>query len=227
MLNAIKNGKSGHSIDGSDIPWRELFRGSEDSLTSAIFERLFYLSNDSFWQILLGAIPGLRIEPCPIQVVEFWPHWSAVGTRNENFVEPDVFMRTEKFDLIVEAKKKGAGQNEGQWRNEITSYRSTFGEHRSCFFIAIEGSEGVTSEEIEGVPVLKTSWQSLLDSVSRNLNILESEGRATLGEVQIHKDLITGFGIHGYVMCSWFEDFKKVQIITEEISFFKQITFIS
>jgi hypothetical protein len=40
MLQAIKNGKTGHSIDEQGVPWRELFKRSEDSLTASVFERL-------------------------------------------------------------------------------------------------------------------------------------------------------------------------------------------
>jgi hypothetical protein len=40
MLQAVKNGKTGHSIDEQGVPWRELFKGSEDSLTASVFEQL-------------------------------------------------------------------------------------------------------------------------------------------------------------------------------------------
>jgi hypothetical protein len=222
VLHAVKNGKTGHGINEREVPWRELFKGSEDSLTSTIFERLFYLSNETFWKILTACLPNNVLTSSPIDSFEFWPHWSAEDSDNQHFVEPDVFIRTKDSDFIIEAKKKGSEQSVQQWKNEIKSYRTSFPENRPCILIAIEGSERVTDSEVDGVPVFKTNWQTILDSVSNVLRDIELESNAAIGETQILRDLINGFGVHGYVTCSWFADMNPIQIHSENISFFNQ-----
>lgn len=221
MLNAVKNGKAGHSISGMEVPWRELFKGSEDSLTASVFERLFYLEDDLFWKIIVKSTNDIRLPKKVEQVeeVEFWPHWNPEGTLNSGFIEPDAFVRTNEFDLIVETKKKGASQNEIQWENEIQAYKNTFPEGKECYLLAVEGTLPMHSPKILSVPIIKTSWQSILDAVSqvyRELQVykelqvrnrLHSQGR-------VLKDIINAFEVHGYLSCVWFEnlqDQKKIE----------------
>ncbi|MEM5299077.1 hypothetical protein VSR82_32745 [Burkholderia sp. JPY481] len=75
--------------------------GSEDLLTSLVFERVSYLTDDAlsaFWAALLPADvrPFGRIES-----IEFWPRLELNG----GFVEPDVVLVTESALVVVEAKR--------------------------------------------------------------------------------------------------------------------------
>ncbi len=39
-----------------------------------------------------------------IEDYQFWPHCTPTGTTNNTFVEPDVFIRFQLFNVIIEAK---------------------------------------------------------------------------------------------------------------------------
>lgn len=112
MLNAILNSKSGrlNAADEQSIRWRDLFRGSEDLVTSTIFERLSYLPALTAWSLLAVAAGGqlTAYRMADLAEMEFWPFWDADD--RVRGVEPDVFIRIELGDpgrsvqIIVEAK---------------------------------------------------------------------------------------------------------------------------
>lgn len=116
MLNAILESKSGrlHRGEEEGLRWRDVFRESEDLVTSTVFERLSYLPGDITWSILGSASNG-ALEPyrlADIKAVTYWPIWPAEGRARG--VEPDVFIEVEVGDparrahIIVEAKHRGA-----------------------------------------------------------------------------------------------------------------------
>ncbi|RQS87472.1 hypothetical protein [Burkholderia contaminans] len=75
--------------------------GSEDLLTSLVFERVSYLSDDAlsaFWTALL---PGNVALFGRIERIEFWPRFELEG----RLVEPDVLLETENALIVVEAKR--------------------------------------------------------------------------------------------------------------------------
>lgn len=46
---------------------------------------------------------------------EFWPHWNSKGS----YVEPDIFLRFENADIIIEAKKDDStDQTCKQWKKK-------------------------------------------------------------------------------------------------------------
>ena len=209
MLQAVKNGKTGHSINDKEVFWRKLFKGSEDSLTSSIFERLFYLPENLLWKILRDSINQTDVfnpEDQQLSEFEFWPHWDAAETNNRYFVEPDVFISTQDFDLIIEAKRKGAGQYVEQWESEIKSYRKVYSTYKKVFLLALEGNWNHSVQIVEGVPILKCEWQSMLDSIdtllfNKSYQIEDCQKRILL-------DIVSAFEVHGFIKCEWFEQMK-------------------
>ncbi|CAM2192084.1 NERD domain-containing protein [Paraburkholderia kururiensis] len=101
MLTAILHGKRrGSGLEGVTQQLSDA-TGSEDLLTSLVFERLSYLSDEAlstFWTALLplGASPFGRIER-----LEFWPRFQYEG----RLVEPDAVLVTENTLVVVEAKR--------------------------------------------------------------------------------------------------------------------------
>ncbi|CAB3794534.1 hypothetical protein [Paraburkholderia fynbosensis] len=101
MLTAVLQGKrrgSGLEGVGHDLSFAT---GSEDLLTSLVFERVSYLSDDAvsaFWTALLPETvrPVGRIER-----VEFWPRFELEGS----LIEPDLLLVTEAALVVVEAKR--------------------------------------------------------------------------------------------------------------------------
>lgn len=102
----------------------------EDSLTSSVFERLALLSDENLWWVLRNACDkqALAATPLPdnvgkLEKIEFWPSWKPDSQleRNSSRVEPDVFLRFEQYDIIVEAKRHDftQSQNIEQWQNEL------------------------------------------------------------------------------------------------------------
>lgn len=106
----------------------------EDPKTSAIFETLLMLPDDLFWDLLRGdCFENENLPPVagPIEDYKFWPHWSPINTTNTDYVEPDVFIRFQYLDIIIEAKySERVGQYCEQWRNEIISYHNEYGSNR-------------------------------------------------------------------------------------------------
>ncbi len=97
---------------------------NEDSLTASFFGLLFYfpknLVSSFFEKILEEQNLG------NILYYEFWPHWSAEGTTNKRDVEPDLFIRFENLDLIVEVKKLNISITEDQIKNEQQAYKNEY-----------------------------------------------------------------------------------------------------
>jgi len=67
----------------------------EDSMTAAVFTHLLHLPSDLFWQVLNNACPADELPLIAGELLDykFWPKWSATGTSNSRYVEPDIFMR--------------------------------------------------------------------------------------------------------------------------------------
>lgn len=210
MLQAIKQHKIGRNFNANEIKWHNLFKASEDSLTSSVFERMFYLPVELFWQILSEACYGnhLPLNTGRILSKEFWPHWDAEDTKNENFVEPDVFIRFEHFDLIIEAKRFDVNQQyKAQWQNQIKAYKNEYGEeNKSLFYIALGGLKSKECEKVENIHVIKCQWKQLLFVTNNIYEQLSSAQKITNtidATLNILNDLIIAFQIHGYYTGKW------------------------
>ncbi|MBI6117951.1 hypothetical protein [Salegentibacter maritimus] len=210
MIYAVKHNK----VD------RNQFKLNEDSLTSSVFERLMYLPKEMFQHILEKAlydnIPGLDL--ASIESVEYWPNWSAEETSNSNHVQPDVFIRTPKSDVIIETKRYDIKQQDpNQWRNQIIAYHTEYREdQRELIYIALGGLNNNKTEPVHHdyytTKIYKCKWQRILDVVKEVLYRLESSYDLTNNHTAIHNilsDIILVFGMYGYSTAEWFEKFVK------------------
>ena len=214
MLHAIERNKYGRSLRKGQVHWRELFKTSEDSLTSSVFGLLIYLPANLSWSILRDSCSESSLLPKKsgdIISYEFWPHWDGQGTE-QNYVEPDVFIRFENFDLIVEAKRNDENQQDpSQWLREYKAYLNEYDdEKRSVYLLAIGGvlEEGVYLE-VDELIVFNVKWSSLLkrikkleDDIFLASTMLESVSLVSM----ILKDLIKYFGLHGYATGEWLSE---------------------
>ena len=80
MLSAILHGKARCLATPVELgqPWRHVFRGSEDFLTAAVFERLAYMDDAVLWRLLQRAVRPDLLPPRTIATLEcfdFWPRW--------------------------------------------------------------------------------------------------------------------------------------------------------
>jgi hypothetical protein len=251
MLHALIHNKLKDSISSSDI---RAFKASEDSLTSSIFGVMQYLPEELLWDLLRRACnlrTGLPINTGKLTEIKFWPKWTAQDEKitNSNYVEPDLFMRFENFDLIVEAKKNDDSNQNAQsiyqWKKEIRSYRSEFGEDKKdkLYFIALGGNETLSNTfvEVDSIryDIYKASWQSLLNEIVKMRFSFESFPYQIPRKNQIIRlliDLENAFNSHGHLCIEWFEsseqfnmniDKKSISIfanwITNQIEFLSEI----
>ncbi|MCU7550402.1 hypothetical protein OCK74_14875 [Chitinophagaceae bacterium LB-8] len=145
-------------------------------------------------------------------IYEFWPHWDSTGTENTNYTEPDLFIRFEAFDLIIEAKRddyKGQ-QIKDQWKKHIRSYYNTYeaSARKPLFYVALSGLqcgwEKQGPEEIESgslVYITTCRWHRILKLVQKAEEKLNQSKEVISSVNAVHNilsDLILAFSIHGF-----------------------------
>lgn len=222
MLHAISLNKAGRNLDSGEVHWNQLFNSSEDSLTSTIFALLFYLPNELLWHIISNACYDEKLlEASLITSYEFWPRWIVDGSHSASYIEPDIFIRTAKYDLIIEAKRYDYDQqSSAQWEREFQAYLQQYSEEQKNVFLLAIG--GINSEKITCLThgnkrtyVIKCRWARLLNEVKKAITRLENS-RGLLNNVDssinILNDLVLGFRIHGYSTGEWFENTKLTTI---------------
>ncbi|TCO06967.1 hypothetical protein [Natronoflexus pectinivorans] len=210
MLTAIHRGKASQCFNGEELDWKELFSGSEDSLTASIFERLFYLPTDLFWFILRNSCydnDDLPKDCGSLISKEFWPHWDATKTSNSNYIEPDIFIRFEKFDLIIEAKRYDKNQQDPeQWKNQIDAYKNMH--DKKLYYIALGGIRSEKKEKCNNVIIFPCQWNRILRAVKKELSNITKDVDATDAPIllrPIFEDLLLAFNIHEFAVGEWFE----------------------
>jgi len=196
---------------------------NEDPKTSAVFENLMLLPDNVFWTVLRQSFfsgEKLPQESGMLISYEFWPHWDNKGTTNTNYVEPDVFLRFQNFDVIVEAKYGDmVGQYLQQWKNEITAYLNEYqNEKRDIYFIALGGNVNLANETVkvrkQEVTVYKCTWLSLLMSVTKyqkQLSYITMPDYSILAQKRLLYNIKMAFNINGVYDIKWFGDLTNYQ----------------
>ncbi len=216
----------------------------EDTLTSSVFERLFYLPTDIFWRILRNACYADRntkgcteffSENPPIIEKDFWGKWYEVeDTQNKRYVEPDLFISTANFDLIIEAKRwddKRTPQELTQWQNQIKAYKAEKDVYKQLFYIALGGLESEKMYyDIPNVPIIKCRWQGILvevDFLLTKMRLVQGEMGSIDGIVNILQDIVAAFAHHGYYISKsiWLENstLRAYKLKRYDSNFLKQL----
>ncbi len=201
----------------------------EDQKTSAIFENLLLLPDNVFWHVLRqscfsdGKLPKYSGR---VLNYDFWPHWNSKGTDNIKYVEPDLFIRFEEFDVIIEAKYGSlGGQYLQQWQREITAYHNEYGNDKQFVFIAIGGNELVIPENIkvkkEDVQVFKCNWLSLLISIDKYRKVLDMISVPDIN-ISATKRLLDNiklaFNLHRVYSIDWFDSMSRSKPVINNAS---------
>lgn len=188
---------------------------NEDPKTSAVFENLMLLPDNVFWHILRQSCFSNDMMPIHsghLLSYDFWPHWDRTDTDNKIYVEPDLFIRFELFNVIIEAKYSDTGgQYERQWKQEITAYHNEFGNQKPFVFIAVGGNMSILAESLslkdERVCIYKCNWLSLLMTVNKYRNELEAISVPDMNvsaTMRLLDNIILAFNINGVYNIDWF-----------------------
>lgn len=227
MLHAIKNKKAGRNFKGTEIKWSTLFESSEDSLTSSVIGTLLHLPQSKLWTILNNAV-GYRIISIdePIEHFTFWPSWSPKYTNNKNSVEPDLFIETPNYHIIIEAKRAdGNGQEIDQWKRELIAYQNeccNINIKKKVIFIALGGVSDdnyipISIESFVNKPfpdhyqckftVTQLQWKTLLKACLDYKYTLENiNNENNHASLRILDDVIEYFEIHKIYRLKYFVD---------------------
>ncbi len=218
MLKAILHGKAGrieHCKDES-VSWSQLFKAREDLLTSTIFERFAYLTDEVQHTLLMhwfkqhhGTIPPSFGEFIDIT---YWQRFTHQHDKGSNQVEPDLILHFEHCNIIVEVKPPAGGdQYFEQWHKEIESFlQSEDDSPKDLYFLAIgriekkqalEWANKLLSKQesnpLKGIAAIK--WDAVAahlvellnnDQASNALNISSQEKR-------ILNDILDGLSLYG------------------------------
>lgn len=202
----------------------------EDSLTSLTFDGLKYLPDELFWSILkssliIGSLPNVTA----VDDIYFWQHWSAEGTSNTTYIEPDVFIRVERFDVIIEAKRWDKNQQSvSQKEDQITAYYNDFSDDKKLlYYIELGGLYNKNPErnylhnDLE-VVICKTNWSHLLMSIVKHYENLDKLKLKLFNpQKRILEDIIKGFELHQFYTMKWFDDLKHPKMYSNQFDFFK------
>lgn len=196
----------------------------EDPKTSAIFENLILLPDNVFWHLFRASCfdsHRLPIHSGKLLSYNFWPHWDKTGTNNTNFIEPDLFLQFENFDVIIEAKYGDlGGQCDYQWKQEIVAYSNEYGFDKPFLFIAIGGNMSTHTENIKvkgkDVLIYKCNWLSLLISVnkySKELDGITIPDYNLFATQRLLDNIVLAFNVNGVYNIKWFNTMEQQHTI--------------
>ena len=184
----------------------------EDPKTSSVFENLMLLPDNVFWHILKSSCfynERMLTNSGRLLSYGFWAHWAHrdnTGTGNNTYVEPDLFIRFEEFDVIIEAKYGDyGGQYIKQWTQELTAYDNEYGkEKKPVIFIAVGGNMSMDIEEIKVRSrkhlIFKCNWLSLLIATNKyrsELKRISVPDMNTSATLRLLDNIILAFNING------------------------------
>lgn len=197
----------------------------EDPKTSSVFENLMLLPDDIFWYILKSACfydDGMPVNAGKLVDYKFWAHWSAKGTDNSSLVEPDLFLRFDEFDVIIEAKYSDlGGQYVEQWERELIAYNNEYrDDEKPVVFIAVGGNMTVELEIVKVQKqkhlIYKCSWLSLLIQINKyraeleHLSFIDVRTSATM---RILDNIVLAFNINGVYNIDWFNPMTREKCV--------------
>lgn len=205
----------------------------EDPKTSSVFENLMLLPDNVFWHILKSSCfynERMLTNSGRLLSYGFWAHWAHrdnTGTGNNTYVEPDLFIRFEEFDVIIEAKYGDyGGQYIKQWTQELTAYDNEYGkEKKPVIFIAVGGNMSMDIEEIKVRSrkhlIFKCNWLSLLIATNKyrsELKRISVPDMNTSATLRLLDNIILAFNINGVYNIDWFNTMATEKNIINSFS---------
>lgn len=199
----------------------------EDSLTASVFDGLKYLPTEIFYTILKNALYQDKLPKISGELLDiiFWDKWSAKDTSNSNFVEPDLLLCFEDFDIILEAKRYDEKQQSShQMQNEIQAYYNNFDGAKNLYFIQLGGLHTKDDEpdylfQDKKIKIAKTDWTRLLHEVVKQYNLFEKTPFSqTVAYCRILSDVRKAFEMHNFYEMQWLHDVNHVSVNTYQFN---------
>lgn len=193
----------------------------EDSLTSSVFDGLKYLPTDIFYSIIKNSLYHDKLPKYSGELLDiiFWDKWDAKDTSNAKFVEPDLILKFEDFDVIIEAKRYDAfQQSRHQMEKEIKSYYNVFDVDKALYFIQLGGLHSKDDEADyclgdRQIKIVKTDWTRLLHEIIKQRDILQSAALSqTQAYCRILDDVRKAFELHNFYEMKWMKDILPTTI---------------
>ena len=224
MIHLFYKNKFGKNIlttEEETMVWRSFFKTSEDSLSSSVIGLLFYLPVEILWKLIKGASYHTPYFATPNKMLsfDFWPHWDNTSTKNENFIEPDIFIRFDTFDIVIEAKRYDFIEDQllSQWKSEVQAYVNEYGdENKKMYFIALSGLKDMWQQQSPIVignqkfEVIVLGWKKLLNSINSEIEQLTvREDNSKNHILMILNDVVKAFEIHGFYTGCMLNSFPK------------------
>lgn len=203
---------------------------NEDFKTHETLGLLQYLPANLFWNILRESIVYNDNVPCSageILKVDFWVKWYNVKKTNaeRRYIEPDVFIRFENFDCIIEVKKtEVVGQHRDQWYDQILAYRDEYPENNKLIYIALGGNRDFNKNHKDDYSeVYKASWRRLLRALHRVLDerrLLTYSTFSINQEIRILQSVIETFHRYNEYECEFLDsiNFDEIKMSNEELN---------
>ena len=201
----------------------------EDTLTSSVVGLMQFLPDDIFWSLLAescGVSAHLPASIGKIAGVSFWPRFDARNTCNSTYVEPDVWIETDIYDIIIEAKRyDGGGQCLEQWEKEIIALNNERGDDKEIIFISLGGNASLANDSCtvggKEICIYKASWFNLLHAVNNRRKRLPENGSDSLS--RLLGTIADAFFMHGYYDIEWLESLKAINLPQCRASLFTDI----
>ena len=178
-------------IHGNPIKRKD--QENEDGLTSSVFRLLAYLPPEKFKSILCEAVT----DAAPLEGagkladIQSWPTWNFAKEDERKRNIPDLFLRFEHLDLIVEAKRFNEGQQlRRQWAAEIKAYYDQSFKSKKLVLLALGGLHRFETETVSETTVLKSTWSRLLNAVTRRYREVP---KSSIGISVLYSDIILQF----------------------------------
>jgi len=184
---------------------------NEDNLTFNVFTRLLYLNESSFIEIVKNAF-GIKYDLHNLNSVTFWPSWNALNTQNNKRVIPDLFLRCDDYDIIIEAKRYDLGQQfDGQWENQINAYKNEFKkDNKKLIYIPLGGMSYSHFNSSEA-DMYQSYWFQLANACERSLGELLNNNNSTS---KILVDVLRILAFYGHTSLKTLNTLPKTKITT-------------
>lgn len=183
---------------------------TEDSKTSSVWGVLQYLPDN----VILSLINKLLDNKRPIHSedkitkFEFWPRWDPTGTINDRYVEPDIYIETTNFDIIIEVKKNDTTDNPQyfeQWEKEILALQNEKNNKTNdIIFLTLGGNDFSKSDKdliINGIRIYPISWFMLYQAIDAIKNKVSKSNY-----VRLLSDVEHFMNREGYSSIKWLDE---------------------